>query len=282
MTALGIRPFGRTGFDVTSLCVGTSSWGRPRFGESLAECDERIAQISHLLAIGALPVNFVDTSNEYGEGRSEPLIGSELAASSATLVEPWSGSEGLVVQTKLDRDIDTGDFSADRMWRSVEESLSRLRLDRIQILYLHDPENIGFDAAMTDDGPVSALVAMKEQGIAQSIGISGGPVGMLQQFVETGLFDALVTHNRFTLVDRSAASLLNAATDRSMGITNAAPYGAGILTGDPRFSASYGYTPVSGHAKLPIGGHGTAHWRPAKLPTGGHEICPLPVLNPTA
>ena len=38
---------------------------------------------------------------------------------------------------------------------------------------------------------------------------------------------------------------------------------------------------VSGHAKLPIGGHGTAHWRPAELPVGGHEICPLLVLSPT-
>lgn len=245
MTTLDTRPFGRTGFDVTSLCVGTSSWGGARDGESEPEADARVAEMSRSFTAGAIAVNFLDTSNAYGDGRSEPLIGSALAASITSLAEPGAGAGGLVVQTKLDRDIATGDFSADRMWRSVEESLSRLGLDRLQILYLHDPESIGFNAAMAAGGPGSALVAMKDQGITQSIGISGGPVDMLQQFVETGLFDALVTHNRFTLVDRSASDLFDAATSRNVGIANAAPYGAGILTGDPRFARTYGYRPAT-------------------------------------
>nr|WP_286346823.1 aldo/keto reductase [Frondihabitans sucicola] len=113
---------------------------------------------------------------------------------------------------------------------------------------MHDPDSIGFDAAMADGGPVSALVAMKEQGLTAAIGISGGPVGMLQQFVETDLFDALITHNRFTILDRSASDLFDAATARDVGITNAAPYGAGILTGDPRFAGSYGYRPITRQA----------------------------------
>jgi D-threo-aldose 1-dehydrogenase len=245
MTALEIRPFGRTGYDITSLCIGTSGWGPTREGESLAEADERIAEMARSFAIGGLATNFVDTSNEYGGARSELLIGSALAASGAVLAEPGAGSRSLVVQTKLDRDVATDDFSADRMWRSLEESLSRLGVDRLQVLHLHDPEIIGFDAAMAEDGPVSALVAMKEQGIVSSIGISGGPVGMLQKFVETDLFDALVTHNRYTLVDRSASDLFDAASARNVGVTNAAPYGGGILTGDPRFSGSYGYRPVT-------------------------------------
>ncbi|RPE77976.1 MULTISPECIES: aldo/keto reductase [unclassified Frondihabitans] len=247
------RIYGRTGFSVSPLCIGTSSWGRPKGEESQADADVRIAEIARSWAIGALrlgavsqggsTLNFLDTSNEYGEGRSEPLIGSALAASSAVV----DGSVGndLVVQTKLDRDVATGSFSTDRMRRSLEESLSRLGLERIQVMHLHDPETIGFDAAMAADGPVAALVAMKEEGLVSSIGISGGPVGMLQQFVETDLFDALITHNRYTLVDRSASDLFDAATARNMGITNAAPYGGGILTGDPRFAGSYGYQPAT-------------------------------------
>jgi D-threo-aldose 1-dehydrogenase len=97
---------------------------------------------------------------------------------------------------------------------------------------------------MAPGGPVEALVAMKERGLAASIGISGGPVGMLQQFVETDIFDALVTHNRYTLVDRSGDALLNAAAARNLGIDNAAVYGGGILTGDARFAGSYGYAPI--------------------------------------
>lgn len=250
MTSLPTRTFGRTGYEVSPLCIGTSSWGRTRSGETEEQGDARIAEIASSWASGSIGLNFLDTSNEYGGARSELLIGRGLAGAGA-VVDGELGSGlggGFVLQTKLDRDVATGDFSADRMWRSLEETLERLGLDRLQILHLHDPDSIGFDAAMADDGPVSALVAMKEQGLTASIGISGGPVGMLQQFVETDLFDALITHNRYTILDRSASDLFDAATSRGLGITNAAPYGAGILTGDPRFAGTYGYRPITPEA----------------------------------
>lgn len=231
---------------MSPLCVGTSSWGRTRAGETEERGDARIAEIASSWASRSLGVNFLDTSNEYGDARSELLIGRGLAGASAVTDGELTG--GLVLQTKLDRNVETGDFSADRMWRSLEETLERLGVDRLQILHLHDPDSIGFDAAMADGGPVSALAAMKEQGLAASIGISGGPVGMLQQFVETDLFDALITHNRYTILDRSASDLFDAATSRGLGITNAAPYGAGILTGDPRFAGTYGYRPITPEA----------------------------------
>lgn len=246
MTSLPTKTFGRTGFEVSPLCIGTSSWGRTRSGETEQEGDARIAEIASSWASGSIGLNFLDTSNEYGDARSELLIGRALAGAGA--VDGSDLANGLVLQTKLDRNVETGDFSADRMWRSLEETLSRLGVDRLQILHLHDPDSIGFDAAMADGGPVSALVAMKEQGLTASIGISGGPVGMLQQFVETDLFDALITHNRYTILDRSASDLFDAATSRGLGITNAAPYGAGILTGDPRFAGTYGYRPITPEA----------------------------------
>ncbi|MCU1527641.1 MAG: hypothetical protein JWP75_1404 [Frondihabitans sp.] len=237
--------FGRTGFEVTKLCVGTSSWGTPRSGESTIDSDTRVAEMAAAFATGTLPLNFLDTSNIYGDSRSEALIGGALAAANGL-------ADGLVIQTKLDRDVLSNDFSGDRMWRSLEESLERLGVDHLQVLHLHDPENIGFEAAMAPGGPVEALVAMKEQGIVSAIGISGGPVSMLQQFVETDHFDALVTHNRFTLVDRSAGPLFDAATSRGVGITNAAPWGAGVLTGDPRFADSYGYRPITPEVRASV------------------------------
>ncbi|RKR75266.1 aldo/keto reductase [Frondihabitans australicus] len=245
MTDLPTRRYGRTGYDVTPLCIGSGSWGATRDGETETEGDERIAEISTPFAARALPVNFLDSSNIYGGGRSELLVGRGLARAKATLADQGAGSAGLVVQTKLDRDVATGDFSADRMRRSLDETLERLGVDHLQVLHLHDPDSIGFEAAMADGGPVSALVTMKEEGVVSSIGISGGPVGMLQRFVETDLFDALITHNRWTLVDRSASALFDAATARDVGITNGAPYGAGILTGDPRFAGTYAYRPAT-------------------------------------
>ncbi len=224
------RPFGSTGLTVAPLCIGTSSWGS-------GTDDAKIREFADDWAAGSLSTGFLDTSNLYGDSRSEGFVGDALRAAGGLRA-------GLVVQTKLDRRLPDDDFGYDQMWRSLEQSLSRLGLDTVQLLHLHDPEVIGFEAAMAPGGAVEALLAMKEQGVAASIGISGGPVAMLERFVETGLFDALVTHNRFTLVDRSAGSLLDAATRRGMAVTNAAPYGAGVLTGDARFADSYGYRPI--------------------------------------
>ncbi|HEY4269777.1 MAG TPA: aldo/keto reductase [Galbitalea sp.] len=231
------RPFGRTGFPVTALTLGTSSWGPARAGETAEARDARLAELAAAFLRGTLPTNAIDTSNIYGGSESEAHIGRALALAGGL-------GDDQLLQTKLDRDIPSGRFDAGQMERSLEQSLERLGVDRLQVLFLHDPEGIGFDAAMAPGGPVEALVAMKERGVAASIGISGGPVDMLQQFVETDIFDALITHNRYTLVDRSAGDLLEAAAARNLGINNAATYGGGILTGDPRFAGSYGYAPI--------------------------------------
>jgi len=222
---------------VTPLAIGTSSWGTRRAGETEAAEAERIGELADRFFSGALRSNLIDTSNMYGEARSEGLIGRAIGRVGGL-------KDDLVLQTKLDRSVPGDRFDGERMWESLRESLDRLGLERLQVLYLHDPEVIGFDAAMAPGGPVEALVEMKSRGLARAIGISGGPVDMLQRFVETDLFDALVTHNRYTLLDRSADGLLDAAAARDVGVTNAAPYGAGILTGDLRFADSYGYKPL--------------------------------------
>ncbi|MFF1879610.1 aldo/keto reductase [Leifsonia sp. NPDC058230] len=231
------RPFGRTGVAVTPLAIGTGSWGPRRKDETQEDAERRLADIADRFFSGRLETNLIDTSNMYGEALSEPTIGAAIARAGGV-------PSGLVVQTKLDRDMSDDRFDGDRMWDSVHESLDRLGVDRLQVLYLHDPEVIGFEAAMRPGGAVEAIVEMKKQGLTDAIGISGGPVDMLQRFVETDLFDALVTHNRWTLLDRSADSLLDAAASRDLGVTNGAPYGAGVLTGDPRFQGSYGYKPI--------------------------------------
>lgn len=231
------RPFGRTGVDVTPLAVGTGSWGPRRKNETEEARDRRIAEIADPFFSGQLRTNIIDTSNMYGESLSELHIGRAIARVGGL-------PAGLVLQTKLDRHVPDDRFDGERMWDSLHESLERLGMERLQVLYLHDPEVIGYEAAMRPDGPVEAIVEMKRQGLVDAIGISGGPVDMLQRFVETDLFDALVTHNRWTLLDRSAGALLDAATSRGLGVTNGAPYGAGVLTGDPRFQGAYGYKPI--------------------------------------
>jgi D-threo-aldose 1-dehydrogenase len=231
------RAYGSTALRVSPICLGTSGWGPLRAGESIEGRDARIELLASAFFGGALDTNLLDTSNIYGESEAETLIGRALRAHGG--LRP-----GLVLQTKVDRNIATNDFGEAQVWRSLEQSLERLGVDHVQMLFLHDPENVGFDASLAKGGPMDALLAIKEQGIAEFIGISGGPVHVLAQFVETDYFDALITHNRYTLVDRSAGSLIDRATSMGMGIANAAPYGAGVLTGDPRFRGTYGYAPI--------------------------------------
>lgn len=230
MVSLHPRPTGALALPLSPLTLGTSGWS-PRSAEE----DSATAALAAAWSAGRLATNVIDTSNIYGDSYSEEVIGAALAGS----VRP-----GLVVQTKLDRDVARNDFSAAQMEHSLRQSLDRLGLESVDVLFLHDPENVGFDAVMQPGGAVDALVAMRDRGVARAIGISGGPVQMLRQFVDTGLFDVVINHNRFTLVDRSATDLYQAARDRDMIVENAAPFGAGILTGDPRFAGSYAYGPI--------------------------------------
>jgi D-threo-aldose 1-dehydrogenase len=232
-----MRILGRTGLPVSALCVGTSSWGVPRPNESPAESDARINDLADVVLDPQGPVSFIDTSNMYGGHRSEAVIGSSIQRNGRL-------PAGYLVQTKLDRDLSDDSFSATRMWQSLHESQERLGMDVLPVVYLHDPEVIGFDAAMAPGGPVEVLREMKRRGLVDHIGISGGPIPMLLRFVETGWFDALVTHNRWTLVDRSADRLFDAAVRVGTGICNAAPWGAGALLGDPGLRDRYGYRPT--------------------------------------
>jgi D-threo-aldose 1-dehydrogenase len=227
--------YGRTGIEVPAICIGTSGWGPLRAREDEAGRDARIRELADAVLAG--PLRFLDTSNIYGGGESEVLVGRPLA-------DGRSLAERLVIQTKVDRDAATGDFSGDRMRRSIEESLTRLGVPRVPVLMLHDPENTTFEAATAPGGPVEALLAIRDEGLADSIGISGGDVHLIQRFVELDVFDALITHNRATLLDGSADALLEAAGARDLGVTNAAPYGGGILTGDPTQASTYGYGPA--------------------------------------
>jgi len=230
MVSLDPRPAGPQALLLSPLTLGTSRWS-PRSAAENSATDALAAS----WAAGRLGTNVIDTSNIYGDSHSEVVIGRALAGTVGA---------GLVVQTKLDRDEANNDFSAAQMERSLRQSLDRLGLDSVDILFLHDPENVGFDSVMQPGGAVDALVAMRDRGVARHIGISGGPVAMMRQFVDTGIFDVLINHNRFTLVDRSALGLYQAARDRGMIVENAAPFGAGILTGDPRFAGTYAYGPI--------------------------------------
>ena len=187
-----------------------------------------------LEAVFESPVNFLDTAASYGDGESERRIGEVLKRRGGL-------PEGVVLATKADRDLRTGEFSGEQMRRSVERSLKLLGLDRLQLVYLHDPEHESFERLMAPGGAVEVLRELKDEGIIEHLGVAGGPIDMEIRYVETGLFEAVITHNRYTLLDRSAEPLLDVAATHGVALLNAAPYGSGILAKGPDAYARYAY-----------------------------------------
>ena len=232
-SAMSVRALGGTGLMVTPLCFGTSPLA------SMAELygydvDEERA-VATVEAAFDSPVNFLDTSNGYGEdGTAERRIGAAIRRAGGL-------PRHVVLATKVDPDPRTGDFSGDRVRASLEESMERLGVDRIALLHLHDPERITFDEGVAPGGPVAALVDLRERGLVEHLGVAGGPVGLLQQYLDTGEFEVVLSHNRYTLLDRSAEPLFRSAALRGLGVLNAAPYGGGMLSKGPRVQQKYAY-----------------------------------------
>ena len=230
------RALGRTGLLVSAVCIGTSPLASMPALYGYEVADERAE--ATILAAFRGPFNFMDTSNNYGDGAAERRIGLALAAAGGL-------PPGFVLATKADADPGTGDFSGERVRRSVAESLERLGLDQVPLMYLHDPEyHLTFTEAMAPDGPVRALAELRDQGVLGHLGVAGGPVGLMREFIATGEFEVVLNHNRFTLIDRSAEPLMEDARHRGVAFVNGAPYGGGILAKGPDIQPKYAYRPA--------------------------------------
>jgi D-threo-aldose 1-dehydrogenase len=229
------RPFGKTGLAVTPLCIGTSALGNFPAQYGYEVDDERAAATLRRVLQG--PVNFIDTSNEYGGGESERRIG-------RVLKEIGGIPPGYVIATKVDPLPGSRDFSGTRIRASVAESLQRLGLKQLQVVYLHDPEKITFAEATAPGGAVEALVKLRDEGIIQHLGVAGGPIDLMLQYVATGVFETVISHNRYTLVDQSAQPLLQEAFRQNIAFVNAAPYGGGMLVKGPDQVPKYCYHPA--------------------------------------
>jgi D-threo-aldose 1-dehydrogenase len=229
-------PLGNTGLTVTPLCIGTSALGNfpDQYGYEVGE-PQAVATMNRVFAG---PVNFVDTSNNYGDGDSERRIGKALA-------EAGGLPPGFVLATKVDPLPGQSDFSGRRVRASVAESTERLGLDRLQLVYLHDPERVSFDEAMSPDGAVPALVRLRDEGVIGHLGVAGGPIDLMRRYLATGPFEAVISHNRFTLIDQSAEPLLADAAERGVAFINAAPYGGGILARGAAAQPKYRYEPAA-------------------------------------
>ena len=233
---LARRPFGQTGLTVPPIALGCAPLGDmpETFGHGVPE-DQALAT---LRAVLDSPIPFIDTAALYGDGESERRVG-------LALKERGGLPPDALLQTKAGRDPKTSDFSGETVKRRLERSLSLLGVDRLTLVYLHDPEHTTFEQAMAAGGPVDVLRSYQEQGVIAHLGVAAGPIPLEIRYLETGLFAAVITHNRYTLLNRSAGPLIDLAVERGVAILNAAPYASGLLAKGPNAGARYVYQEAS-------------------------------------
>ena len=227
------RQIGRTSLFTSAIIAGASPLGSmPHlYGYDVTES----GAVDFVRALLRSPIRAIDTSNNYGDGASERRIGQALALAGGV-------PDDFSVITKVDAA--GGDFSGGRVRASFRESLERLGVERVPLLFLHDPDAFDFAYMSSDGGAVDALVQLRDEGLAGAIGIATGDTGLLHRYLDLGVFDVVLCHNRFTLVDRSADELFTRAVELGVGVLNAAVYGGGILA-RPGESTTYSYKPAS-------------------------------------
>ena len=198
---------------VSPIGLGTVSLG---LAERVRTDADATAIVRALFEVGA---NVIDTAPVYGE--AERRIGIALRD-----LEDEAPPD-LVVATKVGYRPDPFDYSEAQTRACVDESLRLLGRDRLDLVYIHDVEITKFDTVM--NGSLVALQDLRASGVVGCIGVSGGTVDVLRQYVETGEFDAVLTHNRYTLLDQPAGGLIGRAHELGVAVTNAAPFSAGML-----------------------------------------------------
>jgi D-threo-aldose 1-dehydrogenase len=219
--------------ELTGLSLGCAQLGN-LFG---AISDEQAAATVQAAWDGG--IRYFDTAPHYGLGLSERRLGAALAGRSRAeyvistkvgrRLEPFSGPvgsdpEGFDVPATRRR---VWDFSRDGVARSLEDSLDRLGLDRVDIVYLHDPDEHYREAL---EVAYPALEELRSQGVVAAIGAGMNQTGMLTAFARHTDMDLLMLAGRYTLLEQPALDeLLPACDERGIGVVAAGVFNSGLL-----------------------------------------------------
>ena len=212
------RPLGRTGLDVPILSFGASSLGAEFRRVTLAETLESVRTA---LDLG---MTFLDTSPFYGRGMSEVLLGVALEG---------VPRDSYTLCTKLGRyDLGHFDFSARRVAESVDVSLHRLRTDHLDVILCHDIEFVPMQQIIDETLP--ALEKIRASGKVRFVGFSGYPQKIFRFVCDRADVDCVLNYNQYTLQNtRFADETIPWLTERGIGVMNAGPFSARLLTDAP-------------------------------------------------
>jgi D-threo-aldose 1-dehydrogenase len=239
------------------LGLGRLGYGAAAVGNLYRAVDDESAR-ELLDAAWDAGIRYYDTAPHYGLGLSERRLGEMLQR---------RPREEFVVSTKVGRllvpdpdgaarrDDDIFEVPADhrRVWdfseagvrRSLEDSLGRLGLDSVDVLYLHDVERSGKDVAEVVDSGVAALARLREEGLVRAIGVGTADLGAVERAVRTDAIDLVMLPGRYTLLEAPAKDVVALCQERGVDIVNVAVFNSGLLaTPEPSEASHYEYREV--------------------------------------
>lgn len=245
---------GDTGVEVPRLGLGTAPLSGMVLGDGLyggTAHEEAVRIIDRAREVG---VSYVDTAPLYGNGRAEARVGMSTYSS--------ADRDSFVISTKIGRVLNAvpggvtpeddpdgiGELAAVNSWtrdnvhRSIEESLVRLKLDRIDIIYVHDPDVEPYGEGQAVNEAFPALIELREQGVIKAIGCGMNEWQMPLRFIQQFNLDIILLAGRYTLLDHSGLSeFLPACVERNVKITVGGPYNSGILARDLSKPVTFDY-----------------------------------------
>lgn len=209
-------------------------------------------------------LRYFDTAPLYGLGLSEtrlnpflrdkPREAYVLSSKIGRLLRPCTPDmrDGIGKWFNVPARTEVYDYSYDGVMRSLDASLQRLGLDRIDILYAHDLDlfnhktEAALDARMSQfiTGGYRALLDLRDQGVISAFGAGVNAWQPCQWLLERGDFDLFLLAGRYTLLEQEALGFLNAAHKRGVGVVIGGPYNSGILATGPKPGAFYNYDPA--------------------------------------
>ena len=227
------RRVGRSGLEVSRLGLGTMTWGRD------TDADEAAAQLEAFVAAGG---TLIDTSNVYGDGDAESIIG--------TLVPDVIPREDVVLSTTT---VGAGGARG-KLLATLDASLRRLNTDHVDLWQVH-----GFDGSVPFEETCSALQRAVESGRAGYIGLSGfngWQLATLASWLRSAGCPLVATEAEYSLLERTPEeSLLPAAALHGIGLLAWAPLGRGVLTGKYRHGTPADSRGASPHFSRYVGRH---------------------------
>ncbi len=224
---------GNTSLQVTRLGMGTAPIGNLY---SDLDDEEALETVRRSYENG---IRFFDTAPLYGAGEAERRLGEALRG---------IPRDNVVIQTKIGRILRPDrsiyfDYSRDGVMKSIEASLERLGMDRVDIVLVHDPDfvNEEFHNQQALDEAFPALVDLREQGVIGAVGAGMNQWEMEWEFARKIDVNCFLLAGRYTLLEQTALNFLDWCTVNDVSIFLGGVYNSGILATGPVSGAKYDY-----------------------------------------